>query len=109
SPFAGGNVSSDGCGTDNPACAIFERRNAHGHVDPLTILALANRFVMFDSLTVFKALHDRGHFILLLGRDEEGDVSAYDLFRCVAVDGLRASVPTGNDAIQGLGKDRVLG
>lgn len=47
---------------------------------------------------------DRGDFIFVLGRNEEGDVPADDFLGGVAVDGTGTSVPAGDDAVQVLGK-----
>ena len=63
---------------------------------------------MFDAFTPADAGEDLGLFVEPLGGNEDGDRPADDLLGSIAEHPLGPPVPTGDDAVEVLRKDRVL-
>src|SRR6185369_3668284 len=84
-----GDVTSDLRCTDYPAIATLHRRNRQRNRNQASILAPANRFVVFDALAAPDALDDRALFILAIRRNENGNGLAYDFFGHVAEESCR--------------------
>src|SRR5690606_39208372 len=62
-----------------------------------------------NPLAPAKSVDDRRLLIMPFRRDQDRDGTAYSLRRRIAEQALRARIPAPDDAIQGLGNDRVFG
>ncbi len=108
-PPAGGDVLCDNGRTEHLARSIPLGRNAEGNLDPLPLLVDPNRLVAFDPLSSPEPLHHPRQLVGLIGWDKDGDGPADDLLGGVAVEPLGPAVPTGDEAVQVLAVDGVLG
>src|ERR1700690_1470397 len=64
---------------------------------------------MLDPFTLGNSPQNLGDFILAIARSQHGDVLSYDLIRRVTVNALGSLIPTGNNAVQILAYDGVVG
>src|SRR5262245_47449518 len=103
-----GDVSGDLRRTHDPAFGIFDRRDGQRNHNQSAILALANRFIMFDMLSASNTLKNDTFLFASVCRNQNRDRSADRLFCGIAEHSLCAPVPTCNDAIQSLAYDRVM-
>src|SRR5204863_4119141 len=104
-----GDVARDLRGADNPARRVPDGRHGERDVEQAAILAAANGLVMVDALTAPNAVEYGGLLVVALGRYENGHGLANDLFALVAEEPLRRAVPAGDDAIEILADDRIVG
>jgi hypothetical protein len=104
-----GDVAGDLGGANDLARRRSDRRNAERDVDRPAILADADRLVVIDPLPLPQALEEAPHFAAQRLGNDDVDRFADRLVRRVAEQALGARIPAGNDAVQGLGHDRVIG
>src|SRR5579875_1588270 len=74
------DVAGDVRSADDPSTLILKRREAHGRLEALAVLAQPNRLVMFDSLAALEPFHDLRVFLRTFGRKEKRNGFADDLF-----------------------------
>ena len=104
-----GDVARDLRCADDPARSVPDGRHGERDVEPAAILVAANGLVMVDALTAPDAVEYAGLLVVALGRYEDGHGLANDLIGFVAEEPLRRAVPAGDDAIEILADDRVVG
>ena len=108
SPLSFGDVSRNLRCTYNLTFGTSNWRHGDRNYDQAAILALANRFTMFDALSVPDALEDCRLFILAVGWDQKRDRLSDSFFCCIAEDTACAFIPTRDDAIEGDADDCVI-
>ena len=69
-------------------------------VDPATIFAKANSFIMVNVFTAPDAGENFRFFVVALSGNEKRDLLADNFVGCVAEQPFGASIPTRNDAIE---------
>ena len=74
----------------------------------MTIFTPANGLVVFDAFARPEPGKNRRFFLEMIGRNNDRDGFAYDLFGLVAKDPFGAFVPTSNDAVQSFTDDGVI-
>ena len=104
-----GDVAGDLRGADDLAVVTPERRDRQGNRNQASILAPANRFVMFDALATLDALDHLALLVPPIRRDQDGNALAYDFFGHVAEEPRCRRVPRGEDTIEILAHDRIAG
>ena len=106
--FALGDVARDlGCADDTPL-SVAHRRNGQRNVDQRAILPSAHRFEVVDAFPAADARENRRLLVEPIGRDQDGDRPADDLFGLVAEKPLGALVPCRDDAVEVLADDGVV-
>ena len=107
-PLAFRDVTGDFRGADDFAFLVFDRRNGEGNVNETPVLALPNRLVMIDTLALADPLEEWPLFVLSIHWNKDRHRPSHRLLRRIAKEELRATVPSHNDAVEILGKDRVV-
>ena len=103
------DVAGDGGFADYLSRVVDYRRDSKRDIDKTAVLPHPHRFEMGKLAAGSGTIEDRHHFLFPIWRSQSDDVSP-DYFLCpVAIDDFRGVVPTGNAAIQGDGKDGVVG
>ena len=105
----GRDVPRDGGGADDPALLVLDRRDAHGHVDDLSVFSPTHGLIVADALSLLNAFQDFRHLIGIVRRRQNGDRLADGLPGGEPIDLLRAAVPGRDDPLGGLGDDGVVG
>src|SRR5690606_11476838 len=96
-------------GADDAAGAVPDRRDAQRDIDQRSILAPTQGLVMVNALATSEALQD---FRLLIGvftGDQHGHRMSDDLVRGIAVHAFGGGVPRGDQPVERLGHDGVVG
>src|SRR5882762_1955624 len=101
-------ASNVGC-ADDAALAVPDRRDSDGNVDLPSVLCIPYRLEMIGRLTARNPSQDRGLLARTLRRDQHGHGLAEGLLRAIAEQPFCAGVPTGDDAIQILACNRIVG
>ena len=107
--FALADVAGDLGGADDRALRILDGRDGQRNIDQAAIFALAHGLVVLDALARADALDDGVFFALQIGWDQGLDRFADHLFGQIAENPLRALVPAGDDAVEVLADDGVVG
>ena len=104
-----GDVVRDFRRADDAPARVLDRRDGERHVDECAVLPPPHGFVRGDHLAAFHPPEDLGFLVFALGRNEDRDRLPDHLRRGVAEHPLRAFVPGGDDALERLADDRVVG
>ena len=104
-----GDVPGDFRRPDDPALGILDGRHGQRNLDQSSVLAPTNGFIMIDALAATDAVDNRGFLVEAVRRNHDRDRFADDLFGRIAEQPRRAPVPTGDDAVEVLAHDRVIG
>jgi hypothetical protein len=72
------------------------------------VLALSNRLVVIIPLTATATFEDHGFFVVPIGRNKYRHRPANGFLGRIAKEPLSTLVPTGDDAVEVLGMDRVV-
>ena len=104
-----GDVASDFRGADDAALRVANRRDSERDVDFLAVLAATDGFEMIDASARANFSDDFRHFIFASAGGQHGNWFADRFVGLVAKYPFGATVPTGNDAIERLGDDGVVG
>jgi len=107
-PLGFGDVTGDFRGGDDFSSLVLDRRNGQGNIDKAPVLALSNRLVVIDFFASANPFEDKGFFVLSIHWNKDRHRPSHGLPRCIAKEELRAPVPSHNDAVEILGKDRVV-
>src|ERR1700676_4681249 len=91
------------------ARSILDRRNRKGKIEQGPILAHADSLEMIDSLASSESLNNLHFFVPSILGNDQGNVLAYGFFAGVAEHSLRTVIPAGDDAVQSLADDCVVG
>ncbi len=103
------DVAGDLGSTDDGTGPVSDRRDRQRYVDKAAVLASPCRLVMVDPLASADALEDGRHLRLVTGRRQDEDVPALDLRSSIAEQALGRPVPAGDDALESLADDGVIG
>ena len=106
-PF--GEIAQDLRGTDDGTGFIVDRRYRQRDGKSAAVLPLPHGFVMLDLLAVADAVEDHRIFRHPVGREQHDDRLADDLPGAVTEHRLGGAVPMGDDAVQVLADDRIVG
>ena len=104
-----GDVAGDLGGAGEPPPGVTDRRDGERDLDQRAVLAPADRLEVVDPLATPDALEDRRHLVLPPRWRQERDRPADHLGGSVAEEALGGAVPAGDDAVEGLAHDRVVG
>src|SRR5262245_51544444 len=99
-PFALGDIAGNFRRADDFAVKILNGRNRQRNVDQASVLALANSLIMLDALTAPNTFENRWLLVMPVGRNQDRDRLADNLFGQVAENPLRTPVPACDDAIK---------
>ena len=88
---------------------VFDRGDGQGDVDANAVFADALRLVGVDPLAAPDAVEDLLLLAFAVVGDQEGDVSSDRLRLRVAVEAHRTGVPGGDDSVEVLAQDRIVG
>src|SRR5579872_1288618 len=94
---------------DNTSCVILDRRNRKRKSEQPPILTPAKRLEMIDSFTSFQSFKNLRFLIPTIFGNDQGDVPAHSFLAGVTEQPLRALIPTGDDAVQSLADNGVVG
>ena len=95
--------------TDHAAVSIVDRRDRQRDVDSAAVFGDANRLEMLDSLTEPYAPQNVIFFLVAFGRNNQGHRLADRFVGRIAEQALRSRVPRGNDPVERLADDCVVG
>ena len=104
-----GDIASDLGSADDTAGGIGHRGDGERDVDGRAVFGATHGFVVIDVLSAAEAFENGGLFAVAVPGDDEGDVPA-DRFRGgEAEKTLGAAIPTGDEAVDGLADDGIVG
>src|SRR5262245_1679153 len=104
-----GDVARDLGRADDSALPVSHRRHRQGDCDKASILAAASGFIVVDAFAALDASENLGLLTLAFGRNDNRDRLAYDFLRPIPEQALRSLVPAGDDAVEVLAYDRIVG
>jgi hypothetical protein len=107
-PLRFGDVTGDFRGGDDFSSLVLDRRNGEGNIDEAPVLALSNRLVVIDFFASADPFENKGFFVLSIHWNKDRHRPSHGLLRRITKEELRATVPSHNDAVEILGKDRVV-
>ena len=107
--LAFGDIAGDLGDADDPSRGIADGRNGERDVEQLAVFAAPEGFEVFDAFAGGDFAEDLGLFGLKLGRDEHEDGLADDLVRLIAEEPGGSGIPTGDDTLEILADDGVVG
>src|ERR1700730_4919306 len=91
------------------ARSILDRRNRKGQIDQGPVLTYADSLEMIDALASSEPSNNIRFFVPSILGNDQSDVLAHGFFAGVAEHSLRTPIPTGDDAVQSLADDCVVG
>src|SRR5579859_3385053 len=94
--------------THNLTFGTSDWRGGQRKYDQVPVLALANRFIIFDALSPPDTFEDCKLFVLAVGWDQNRDRLANNFFRSVAEDLLCAFIPTCDDTMEARAVDCII-
>jgi hypothetical protein len=104
-----GDVARNFRRADDLALSIFDRRDRQRNIDAASILVLTQGFEVLDLLSPPDALENLQLLILPVRWNENRDRFADYFFRRISEYPLRALVPAGDNAVEVLADDGVVG
>src|SRR5581483_3897195 len=107
--LAMGDVAQDLGSADDPAGCVADRRDGEGDVEELAGFGAADGIEVLDTLAGSDLGDDHGLVAMQMLGDEGEDGFADDLLGGVAEDALGGFVPAGDDAVEVLADDGVVG
>ena len=108
-PLALGDVAGNFRSANNRAIAVSNRRDGHRNVNFCAILAHSHGLEMFHTLAPPDAGQNVGFLLGPFRRQQHHHRFADSLLGRVTENLLRATIPGGNDSIQRLADDGVIG
>nr|WP_246779904.1 hypothetical protein [Rhizobium sp. BK312] len=108
-PLSLRNIASDLRRADNFAILIPDGGNRQRNVEERSILMLPYRLEMFDPPAIANVIDNCIFFMQAIVRDDDTDVPPHRLGGGKSEKSLGASVPAGNNAVDGLTDDRIVG
>src|SRR5207253_1106260 len=103
-----GDVPGDFCCADDLAFSILDGRNGQRNLDQTSIFALANGFIVIDTLTAPNARKNIGFLAAAIHWNQEYDRLADNFFCRIAEEPLCSWVPGFNDPIDVLTQDGII-
>jgi hypothetical protein len=107
SPLVFGDVSGDFRGRNDLSALVSDRRNSERNIKEAPVFALSNGLVVIHVFAATNALKDHGFFVRTIRGNEDRHRLAHGFFRGITKKELGRAVPTHNDAVEVLGKDRI--
>src|SRR3954451_12920074 len=108
-PIDFGDVASGLGSADDFARGRPDRGDAQRNLDAVAVLVHARRFVLMDPLALADPVEDAADLGAPLLRDDEVDMPPDGLFRGIAEQALCGPVPGGDNAIERLADDGIVG
>ena len=96
-------------GADDPAERVAHRRHGERDLDERAVLAAAHGLEVVHRLSATDAPQDVGLLAMSIGRDDQQDGLADRLGRGIAEQSLGPAIPGGDDPVQRLADDGVVG
>ena len=107
--LARGDVASHLRNADDGAVRRPDRGDCHRNIDPFPVLAQADSLIVIDGFSAPDALEDRRFLVGHVRRDENGNGFAHHVVTGVAEQAFRPLVPGGDDTVERLADDGILG